>query len=103
VAATDATYVWKSAVILTGPLESIPMNEASSDIGHYLPPGTRVRYDGWAEDEPEYGIIVHCWLNPKLAMYDCLVAFFGNEFPVGEPAEHPYVLRYSAASLVALT
>ena len=72
------------------------------DAGPYLSPGTRVRYDGWAEEGPVYGVVVHCWLNPEIAVYDCLVAFFGSDFPVGKPAEHPYILRYAAESLVVL-
>lgn len=72
------------------------------DAGPYLSPRTRVRYDGWAEEGPEYGVVVHCWLNPEIAVYHCLVAFFGSDFPVGEPAEHPYILRYAAQSLVVL-
>lgn len=79
------------------------MPKEDPDSGPYLSPGTRVRYDGWAEDRPEYGVVVHCWLNPEIAAYDCLVAFFGSDFPDGEPAEPLYILRYSARSLVALS
>jgi hypothetical protein len=50
-------------------------------IGPYLRPGTRVRYDGTGK--PEYGIVVHCWINDEVQAYDCYVAFFGDQFPEG--------------------
>lgn len=70
----------------------------------YLAPGTKVRHDGLGPDKPEYGVVVHCWKEPDHfgGMYDCYVAFFGDEFPAGQPVEKPYVLRYAAKSLVAL-
>lgn len=36
-------------------------------------------------------------------MFDCYVAFFGDEFPNGKPSEKPYVLRYAVTSLTALS
>jgi len=65
----------------------------------YLPPGTAVRCDGLVEGGPEYGIVVHCWLDDEIGVYDCYVAFFGNQRPNGKPEEPPYVLRYAAISL----
>jgi hypothetical protein len=72
----------------------------------YIAPGTRVRYNAlWIEGgvktpKSECGVVVHCWESEHLTgMYDCLVAFFGDNFPLGEPAEAPYVLRYAAVSL----
>ena len=72
-------------------------------LGPYLPPGTRVRYDGLGEDGPEYGVVVHCWVNrefPDHPMHDCYVAFFGTAPPDDPPSERPYVLRYAAANLI---
>ncbi|GLH75102.1 hypothetical protein SSBR45G_00100 [Bradyrhizobium sp. SSBR45G] len=68
----------------------------------YLPPGTAVSYDGHQDGGPEYGVVVHCWLEPEIGGYDCYVAFFGHEQPIGKPAGKPYVLRYAAASLTAM-
>jgi hypothetical protein len=65
-----------------------------------LSPGTLVRYDGTGE--PEYGVVVHCWLDEEIGAADCYVAFFGSERPQGKPEEKPYILRYAAASLMAL-
>ena len=47
----------------------------------------------------EVGIIVHTWHSESLDIQDCYVAFFGKEFPLGKPAEIPYILRYAASSL----
>jgi hypothetical protein len=71
----------------------------------FIAPGTRVGLHGtWVQDgvetpKSEYGVVVHCWLNDEIRMYDCLVLFFGEDFPVGEPIEEPYLLRYGATSL----
>jgi hypothetical protein len=65
----------------------------------YLPPGTPVRYDGLVDGGPEYGVVVHCWLEEEFGSYDCYVAFFGNQQPAGAPVERPYVLRYASTSL----
>ncbi|MBB6122726.1 hypothetical protein [Sphingobium subterraneum] len=69
----------------------------------YVEPGTKVRldnhWDGADVPTPEYGIVVHCWKDGELGMYDCYIAFFGDDFPEGKPDEKPYILRYAAASL----
>lgn len=71
--------------------------------GPYLPPGTQVRYDGLGEEYgPEYGVVIHCWLDDEMGGHDCYVAFFGGHQPSGELREAPYILRYAAASLVVL-
>lgn len=71
-----------------------------------ITPGTRVRLDGLVNDDdeptPEFGVVVHCWLDDEIHMFDCYVAFFGTEFPDGKPSEKPYVLRYAATSLTVL-
>jgi hypothetical protein len=54
-------------------------------IGPFLPAGTTVRYDGLVEGGPEFGIVVHCWMNEDIGAYDCYVAFFGSELPDGPP------------------
>jgi hypothetical protein len=64
-------------------------------IGPLLPAGTRVRYDG-LDKGPEFGVVVHCWMNEEIGGYDCYVAFFGKEFPSGQPKQRPYLLRYAA-------
>jgi hypothetical protein len=66
--------------------------------GPYLPPGTPVRYDAMQDGGPEYGVVVHCWLNDEIDAYDCYVAFFGNQPPDGKPTEKPYILRYASMS-----
>jgi hypothetical protein len=63
----------------------------------FLPIGTKVRYDG--SGQPEFGVVVYCWMSEDIRGYDCYVAFFGNEFPSGPPQQRPYVLRYAASSL----
>lgn len=71
-----------------------------------LPAGTRVRLDshfnGSDTVTPEFGIVVHCWLDEEMGMFDCYVAFFGDGFPEGQPVEKPYVLRYAATSLTVV-
>ena len=74
------------------------MTENQDNYGPYLPPGTPVRYDG-SEDGPEYGVVVHCWLDEAMEAHDCYVAFFGNKQPTGKPSEKPYILRYFSTSL----
>ena len=69
--------------------------------GPYLAAGTPVRYDG-LEDGPEYGVVVHCWIDDETEAYDCYVAFFGDEPPFGKPTAKPYVLRYASTSLKVL-
>lgn len=70
-------------------------------LGAYLPPGTKVRYDGTSE--PEYGVVVHCWINDEIQAYDCHIAFFGDQFPEGAPKRIPYILRYASVSLVVVS
>lgn len=65
----------------------------------YLPPGTRVRYGGLEDGQPEYGVVVHCWFDDECDGYDCYIAFFGPAEPLGKPPRRPYVLRYFASSL----
>lgn len=72
----------------------------------YLAPGTRVRLDNHVNGDDaitsEFGVVVHCWLCEELQMFDCYIAFFGDDFPDGAPTEKPYVLRYMARSLTVL-
>jgi hypothetical protein len=74
------------------------MTANNAMYGPYLPAGTPVRYDGH-EDGPEYGVVVHCWLDEEIQAHDCYVAFFGHERPTGKPSETPHVLRYASTSL----
>ncbi|WP_243455637.1 hypothetical protein [Sphingosinicella sp. BN140058] len=75
-------------------------------IDRYLGPGTKVRRDAYFNDDAhmtsEFGVVVHCWLDDEIGMYDCYVAFFGDELPTGKPIETPYVLRYAAVGLADL-
>lgn len=50
----------------------------------------------------EVGVVIHSWKNPQLNTVDYHVAFYGTQFPVDEPENPPYVLRYSEASLKAI-
>jgi len=74
----------------------------SEPLGAYLPPGTKVRYDGLVDGGPEFGIVVHCWIDAALDAYDCYVAFFGSELPSNAPTALPYILRYASTSLTVL-
>jgi hypothetical protein len=47
----------------------------------------------------EFGVVVHCWMDDQIGVFDCYVAFFGEDFPSGRPVEEPYILRYAAMSL----
>jgi hypothetical protein len=77
------------------------MTEDEATSGPYLAPGTPVRYDSLEQCGPEYGVVVHCWLDDEINAYDCyVVAFFGNEEPAGKPPEKPYILRYASTSLM---
>jgi len=71
-----------------------------------IPPGTRVRLDAFVNDDDdltsEFGVVVHCWLDDEIGMFDCYIAFFGSEYPDGKPPEKPYILRYSTTSLTVL-
>ena len=73
----------------------------------YIAPGTKIRRDAFVVDDdqptPEFGVVVHCWLDDEIGVYDCYVAFFGDKFPVGEPREKPYILRYAAVGLAEVT
>lgn len=73
----------------------------------YLAPGTKVRRDAyWNDDEhltSEFGIVVHCWLDNEMSMFDCYIAFFGDALPTDKPAEKPYVLRYATVGLVEIS
>jgi hypothetical protein len=60
-----------------------------------------VRYGGG--ESPEYGIVVHCWFSDEIKEYDCYVAFFGHELPIGSPEKPPYILRYASVSLDVIT
>jgi hypothetical protein len=75
---------------------------AEGTIGEFLPSGTKVRYDGLVDGGPEYGVVIHCWIDEEADFYDCHIAFYGDAFPSGAPKEMPYVLRYASASLVVL-
>jgi hypothetical protein len=79
------------------------MNDDQFDPGPYLAPGTKVRYDGSEEIGPEYGIVVHCWLDDHLGLHDCHIAFYGTKFPVGQPNERPYILRYFSTSVTIIS
>lgn len=65
-----------------------------------LKPGDKVIYRGG--EYPEYGIVVHSWLNEH-SDEDCYVAFFGAGVFFPKTSDQlivkPYVLRYFASSL----
>jgi len=46
----------------------------------------------------ECGVIISVWEN-EYDEQECYIAFFGAEFPVGEPEDKPYVLRYHSMCL----
>jgi hypothetical protein len=83
----------------------------SQEIGavedRYLAPGTKVRRDAYwnGEEHPrsEFGIVVHCWLDEEMGMFDCLIAFFGDVLPTGKPEKGPYILRYAAVGLAEIS
>lgn len=71
-------------------------------MSRYLKPGTLVRRVDHSGDSWEEGVVVHCWLDEELGVFDCYVAFFGASVPEGKPSEKPYVLRYASTSLTEL-
>jgi hypothetical protein len=78
------------------------MSDNGRGVDRFIPPGTRVRLEMLEEGRPEYGVVVHCWQDAEIGAWDCYVAFFGDAFPSGKPAEKPYVLRYAALSLIVI-
>jgi hypothetical protein len=70
-------------------------------FGAFFPSGTLVRYDGM-EGDPEYGVVIHCWLDDEIQAHDCYVAFFGSMLPSGKPIKKPYILRYASISLIKI-
>ena len=81
-------------------------DEIGAREDRYLAPGTKVRRDAyWNNDEhltSEFGIVVHCWFDEEMGMFDCYIAFFGEALPPGKPADKPYILRYAVLSLVEI-
>lgn len=73
-----------------------------SGTDEFLEPGARVRLLSGIDGSWEDGVVVHCWLDDEIGVYDCYIAFFGDAIPEGKPAEKPYVLRYAATSLTRL-
>jgi hypothetical protein len=71
-------------------------------MSRYLKPGTLVRRINHPGDSWEDGIVVHCWFEDQLGIFDCYVAFFGSAIPKGKPSEKPYVLRYASTSLTEI-
>jgi len=71
-------------------------------MSRYLKPGTLVRRINHPGDNWQDGVVVHCWLDDQLRVFDCYVAFFGSAMPEGEPTEKPYVLRYASTSLTEI-
>ena len=49
----------------------------------------------------EVGVVVWTWRDQH-GDADAYVAFFGEAFPNGAPAERPYILRYCDSSLEVL-
>lgn len=47
----------------------------------------------------EVGVVVHVWQDPETELEDAYIAFLGNEFPDGKPAEKPVILRYFVSGL----
>ena len=82
-------------------------DESGSGKDRHLAPGTRVRRDAyWNDDEhltSEFGIVVHCWIDDEIGMFDCYIAFFGDALPTDKPAVKPYILRYAAVSLAKIS
>ncbi len=79
------------------------MTDSRKDVS--LPVGTKVRFDSSNEtgaNPSEYGVVIHCWRDEELQIWDCLIAFFGSGFPDGLPEEKPYILRYASMQLLVL-
>lgn len=71
-------------------------------MSRYLKPGTLVRRVNHPGDSWEDGVVVHCWLDGELGIFDCYVAFFDSAIPDGKPPEKSYVLRYASTSLTEI-
>ena len=70
-------------------------------VDRYLPPGTRVTYDGLVGEAGavECGTVVDCWRDEMLQAWDCRVAFYGPGWPADPDGAETYTLRYLATSL----
>jgi hypothetical protein len=51
------------------------------------------------ETVTEVGVVVHVWVDPETELEDAYIAFLGNEFPDGKPANKPVILRYFVSGL----
>lgn len=71
----------------------------------FLSPGSLVRLSIRVNEcdmlEPEYGIVLGCWKNSSRGVFDCLVAFLGDAFPM-EGRIEPYLSTFAAASLAVI-
>jgi hypothetical protein len=89
------------------PSETAHEGKVGIEKDRYLPPGTRVRHDVyWNDDEhlsSEFGVVVHCWFDDEMGLFDCYIAFFGDALPSDKPAEKPYILRYATVGLAEVT
>ena len=71
-------------------------------MSRYLQPGTLVRLINHRDGGQEDGVVVHCWLDDELGVFDCYVAFFGSAIPEGKPSDKPHVMRYASTSLTEI-
>ncbi|MGR3637388.1 MAG: hypothetical protein ACU0BK_15890 [Shimia sp.] len=80
--------------------------ESLDEFDVYLPPGTLVRHDGlvWDGGQPEFGVVVRCWRDHEMNVWDCYIAFWGNEAPdpTDTNPEKPYILRYASMSVTVV-
>lgn len=75
------------------------MNGEADNADRYLPPGTRVWYDGREDGVVEHGIVVHCWFHPEVQGHDTYVAYFEGEWPEKTPPHRPGIVRMGAMFL----
>lgn len=64
--------------------------------------GSRIRRTFENNDggcQTECGVVVHVWTDPETGEEDAYIAFFGDQFPEGQPNSKPYILRYFVAGL----
>lgn len=51
---------------------------------------------------PDYGTVLHSWLDEDIGAHGCYVTVFDDKQPMGKPVQKPYILRYVSTSLTVI-
>jgi len=69
----------------------------------FLRPGTLVRLAVKVNNcdmlEPDCGVVIRCWRDSNSEVFECLVAFVGEDFRVRPLTADPYLSIFAATSL----